>query len=261
MKPLLHSIFIGLLGCVLIGGCKTDYTNVEVEKSTNTYVVVVGMENSMVAGACPGAAYDADRIYNLLSNYTPNIVLLKDAQATKLKVTEALTKAVEGAGEGLVIFYYSGHGGSDPFPDTGIEEKDGKDEYLLLWNTWLRDNEIWNIISKSNGRFFMISDSCHSQTQFRHPSFKIKIPLSYDHNLNESHPFSMLCWSGCPDSDYSYGSRTGGQFTNALLRHFKKESSYQSLWDKIKADKTLLSFEKPQSTVIGSGFDNKTIFR
>ena len=260
MKPILP-IILSALSALIICGCKTTDDGNQEQKATNTYAVVVGMENSQFAGSCPGAGYDADRLYKLISSYTPNIVLYKDSKATRATISSALKKAVEQAGEGLVIFCYSGHGGSDPFPNTGIEETDGKDEYLCLWDTYMRDNEIWAIISQSKGRIFMITDSCHSQTQFRNPSFQLKPLLSFDHTLNESQPFSMLCWSGCPDSDFSYGASTGGQFTNALLRHYNPSESYQSLWDKIKQDRVLRSYENPQSTVIGKGFDDKGVFR
>lgn len=232
------------------------------ERTNATYAVVVGMEHSRFAGECPGAALDAHRMFDLVGGYTNNRKLLLDNDATKTSVTTALTEAIEKAGEGgLVIFCYSGHGGSDPFPNTGIEETDGKDEYLCLWDTYMRDNEVWNIISKSKGRVFLICDCCHSATMYRLPCFKVKPPLSWDHTLNEKQPFSMLCWSGCPDDTYSYGSSTGGQFTNALLRHFKDSKTYRQLWDEIKSDRTLRAYENPQSTVLGDGFEGKEIFR
>ena len=259
----MHNIAVAILAavCGLIGGCKTDVPQTSTTKSTNTYAVVVGMETSRFAGNCPGAGYDADRMYKLLCQYTPNAVLLRDGNATKAAVTAALTSAIAKAGNGLVVFFYSGHGGSEPFGDTGAEETDGKDEFLCLWDTWLRDNEIWKMIQVSKGRFFMITDSCHSETQFRNPTFNIKPPLMFDHNINEKRLFSLLCWSGCPDKDYSYGASIGGQFTNALLRHFNQNLSYEELWTLIKNDRTLRAYENPQSSVLGQGFDGVKIFR
>ena len=251
----LMSMGIGILGC------KVADAEVVAAKSGNTYVVVVGMENSKVAGGCPGAGYDADRMFNLWKQYTTNAVLFRDSTATKANVAAALTSAVEKAGEGLVLFYYSGHGGSDPFPNTGIEEVDGKDEYLCLWDTVMKDNEIWNIISKSKGRVFLMVDACHSQTMFRNAGVKIKPPLAWDNTLSEKQNFSMLCWSGCPDNTYSYGSATGGQFTNALLRYFNPKKTYEYLWTEIKNDRRLRAYENPQSTVLGNGFEGKAIFR
>lgn len=257
----LFSIAIASI-CACFCGCKSPITTDSGNtKAITTQVVVVGMERSQFAGSCPGARYDSDRMYRLLKKYAADSVLLQDSNATKANVTTAFKRAIAKAGNGMVIFYYSGHGGSEPFPDTGIEEADGKDEFLCLYDTYLCDNDIWNMIKESKGRVFWITDSCHSETQFRTPGFVLNPPLSFDHKLNEEHGFSLLCWSGCPDKDYSYGASTGGQFTNALLRHFKDTKTYQALWDEIKTDKTLRAYENPQSTVIGDGFDNKEIFR
>jgi len=261
MKKHVMAFLVALGMCLGFGGCKSDGTIQPEAKSTNTYVVVVGMENSKFAGACPGAGYDADRMYKLLAAYTPNIVLYKDANATKANVTAALNKAVASTTDGLVIFCYSGHGGSEPFPNTGIEEVDGKDEFLCLWDTYLKDNEIWDIISKSSGRIMFIVDACHSQSIMRNSGFRLKVPLSWDHEMSSDCMFSLLCWSGCPDNAYSYGSVSGGQLTNALLRHYNHQETYQDLWNKIKNDKTLRTYENPQSTNLGKGFINKLVFK
>ena len=261
MSNIFTSIFSLTAIVGFVCGCDKEEPNTTA-RTNSTYAVVVGMENSQLAGRCDGAGYDADRMYNLISKYTPNIVRFKDSAATKSNVVKAMTDAIEKSGtEGLVIFSYSGHGGSEPFKDTGIEETDGKDEYLLLWDTYLRDNEIWNIISKSKSRVMLTVDACHSQTMFRNAGVRIVPPLSWDHTLNEASSFSMLCWSGCPDDTFSYGSSTGGQFTNALLRHFNESKTYEQLWNDIKNDRTLRSFENPQSTVIGKGFEGKMVFR
>lgn len=251
-------------GCIQDGGGNnnpsTSDTVVNV-KTTATHAVVIGMENSRFAGACPGAKFDSDRMYSLISKYAQDTVLLQDDKATRATVRSAIETAIAKSENGLFILYYSGHGGSDPFPDTGIEETDGRDEYICLYDNYFRDNEVWSLISKCKGRVFIITDSCHSQSQFRSRRFLLRPPLGFDHTINESYSFSMLCWSGCPDSDYSYGSSTGGQFTNTLLKYFSSSYTYQELWDKIKVDKTLRAYENPQSTVIGKGFDNNLMFR
>ena len=251
--------FCAALAATLVG-CKNTEEEA-VTKTNDTYAVVVGMEQSRLAGSCPGAGYDAERMKTMLQKYTSNVVYLRDATATKTAVASALRNAVARAGAGLVVFYYSGHGGSDPFPYTGAEEIDGRDEYLCLYDTYMRDNEVWEIIKTSKGRFFFICDACHSETMWRAPGFKITPPLSFDHTVEGEYPFSMLCWSGCPDSDYSYGASSGGQFTNALLRHFSASKTYECLWNELKNDKTLRSFENPQSTEIGNGFIGKPIFK
>lgn len=251
-------IAIGMF-CV---GCKHKMEiNYPAARATNTYAVVVGMEKSRFAGECPGSGYDAERIYNLICKYTANVSYLRDANATKSNVTRELVNAISKAGDGLVIFYYSGHGGSEPFPDTGIEETDGNDEFLCLYDTWMRDNEIWSIISRSKGRVFLLVDACHSQTMMKESGFRLNMPLAWDHTMNDKMSFSLLCWSGCPDDTYSYGSPKGGQFTNSLLRHFNADKTYELLWKEIKSDKILRSYENPQSTALGNGFEGCLIFK
>ena len=260
----MHNIAVAILAavCGLIGGCKTDVPQTSTTKSTNTYAVVVGMETSRFAGNCPGAGYDADRMYKLLCQYTPNAVLLRDGNATKAAVTAALTSAIAKAGNGLVVFFYSGHGGSEPFGDTSAEETDGKDEFYCLYDTYMRDNDMWKMIRECRGRIMLINDCCHSSTLYRHPNISLSKAVRLSAmSRRDGNSFSMLCWSGCPDDTYSYGASTGGQFTNALLRHFDSKKTYDYLWNEIKSDKTLRQYEDPQRTVIGRGFDGKAIFQ
>ena len=297
--------------------------------------VVIGVENSKFAGSCPGAAYDSRRIASLLGYYASNVTYLTDANATRSSVSAALKKAVQ---SDLCILYYSGHGGSDRFSDTGAEEDDGQDEYLCLYDTYMRDNEIWDIISKAKGRVFLMFDCCHSKTMFQTPSFTMRRAVaaacpcgasctcganckcevgkpckcangasckvfkarsadcacgavcvcdpckcvkgepckcgaksasckvktakrSVRFAAPRSSEFSMLCWSGCPDDTYSYGSASGGEFTNALFRHFSSDRTYAALWAEIAADKDLKEYEEVQKTEIGTGFNDKLILR
>lgn len=222
--------------------------------------VVVGMENSAFAGSCPGAKFDSDRMFKLISQYSKDVVLLQDKAATRAAIVSALTKGVQNSADGLFVFYYSGHGGSDPFPTTGIEETDGRDEYLCPYDTYLIDNDIWKIISKSKGRVFIIADCCHSQTCFRAPKMTLKYAIPLTATWTESGAINMQCWSGCPDDTYSYGSPKGGELTNTLLKYFSPTLTYDELWTKIEADNNLKQFEHVQRTLIGKNFGSLTIF-
>lgn len=240
-------------------GCKEIQQDDGDLRSSSTYAVVVGMEKSAFAGECPGAVYDAKRMYSLLSKYTANVRLFLDEDAKKESVKDAIRNGVKN-GE-LFIFYYSGHGGSEAFPDTGIEEDDGMDEFYCLYDTYMRDNEMWDMISKSNGRIWLVNDCCHSGTIFRNPNISLMSSMGLAAEIGQDILFSMICWSGCPDNSYSYGSSTGGKFTNTLLKHFNKSYSYERLWELISTDKDLLKFEMPQETIIGEGFAGKLVFQ
>lgn len=244
------------IACLFVGACVStpdkpttgDYIPT---KSDKMGAVIVGMEESISAGSCLGSYKDAMVMQEIMEYYTDNIVVLTNTNATKAAVVSALTDAI--AKYEFVVFYYSGHGGSQRLSTTGDEEDDGKDEFMCLYDKYFVDNEVWDIISKSNGRVFLMFDACHSKTMFRAPGFTLKkqarkLQSSW---FNRS-SFSMLCWSGCADDKLSYGSAAGGMFTRTLYEHLTFSISYRDLWKKISDDEWLLSSEVPQQTVIGS---------
>lgn len=241
-------------------GCKDiddPQPSVTPELSSGTAAVVIGMENSF-AGNCPGANLDAKRMNDLLSKYTTNVTYLTNEKATHDRVASAMKAAVS---HDLCIIYYSGHGGSQAFSDTGAEETDGRDEFLCVYDRMFRDNEIWSIISKSKGRVFLLFDCCHSATMFRVPGITFAKARKVMSARKDGEGFSMLCWSGCPDDAYSYGSKTGGEFTNCLLAKFAANKTYEYLWNEISADKNLKLSEEVQKTEIGTGFIGKPVFK
>jgi hypothetical protein len=240
-----------LLFCSLFGlfGCKSDKVNydtkLDVEKSNKTSILIVGMEFSKTFGECAGSGVDAERMYGVLKNYSDNIVKLRDGEATISRFTKELSNIVTNE---LAILYYSGHGGSQVIGDNLTKlEADGTDEFLCLSDGAYRDDSIWNIISKAKGRVLLIFDCCHSQTMFRHPIIKLDT-----YARRRDSVVNMLCWSGCPDNTYSYGSKDGGEFTNAILYYLNPKSSYRDTWYKLSTDSVLKRFETIQQTKMGT---------
>lgn len=255
MKKVLACVLITLMfgGCTNTGDEQGGWTNPDdsytiPEKNMNMGVVIVGMEKSQVAGNCPGSFKDHMVMGDILSIYTDNIVKLANENATKSAVTAALTDAI--AKYEFVVFYYSGHGGGQKFDNTGPEEVDNQDEFLCFYDAFMLDNEVWSIISKSKGRVFLIFDCCHSETMFKSPQFTFKKALKCMRSSRGDN-FQMLCWSGCPDNTYSYGSPAGGMFTNVIAEYMMLSSTYQQLWDKVSTDKGLLKSQTPKQTIIG----------
>ena len=231
--------------------CKTT----ESMKTENVSVVVIGMENSKFAGSCPGAHVDATKMANEFRSRYSDVVVLEDKNATKASVAKALSDATNAD---LTILFYSGHGGSEKFLNPGPEEIDGNDEFLCLYDTYMRDNEIWDFVTKCKGRVWLIFDCCHSETMFRSVGFKMKmvenmvIPLSDEIN--------MLCWSGCADDTFSYGDSSGGMFTEAFFRNLDETLTYDKFWSLLTKDNKLKSYEIIKRTKIGTGFDKKKVF-
>ena len=122
----MHNILV-IASALLLSAAGCDYTNnptnttdtgsVSNQPTAKVSAVVVGMESSRFAGSCPGAKYDSDRMFKLISQYTSDVVLLQDADATRTAIVNAMKRGVNKAADGLFVFYYSGHGGSQPFPN------------------------------------------------------------------------------------------------------------------------------------------------
>lgn len=72
---------------------------------------------------------------------------------------------------------------------------------------------------------------------------------------------SMLCWSGCPDDSYSYGSDCGGEFTTALLKYAQSGKSYDDVWKKVSTDAALARQQRVCATKIGEFDSKKAIFK
>ena len=231
--------------------CKTT----EPTQPTKVSVVVVGMENSKWAGSCPGAHVDAYRMAEEFRRRYSDVVVLEDSKATKNAVKKALSSA---ANADLTILFYSGHGGSERFSDTGPEEIDNQDEYLCLYDTYMRDNEIWEFVTQCKGRVWLIFDCCHSETMFRSVGFRMK--MMDDMVLPLSNTINMLCWSGCADNTFSYGDVSGGVFTSAIFRYLDSSLTYDKMWSLLTKDETLKSYEIIKRTKIGTGFDKKKVF-
>ena len=248
-----------LVGCVCDDCCDDCMINDDraVSSLKKAYTICVGVENGF-AGKCPGAKRDVSSMKSMLAKYSKKIVTLTDKKATKAAVAEQLRTGVNNYE--LTIFFSSGHGGSQTaYSDK--TEADGKDEFLCLYDTAMFDNEIWSIISQCKGRVMLIFDCCHSETIFRSPFSFSKIQKRLQATHNASGNINMLCWSGCSDDSYAYGSSSGGIFTKTIKRLYKKKLSYDELWKKVEADRTLMRQEKVQRTIIGSGFGSKAVFQ
>lgn len=240
---------------LIMSSCVTEPEPSTDVTTNDTYALVIGVENGY-AGKCEGCLLDYKNMTTLIRPYANKLVTMEDSQATKKNVVEAMK---EGVKHELFIMFYSGHGGST-YASNDKTETDGKDEFMCLYDQGLLDNDIWNIIKESKGRVFLMFDCCHSATMYRTPlTFVRQMKLSASYNV--SGPINMICWSGCPDSTYSYGSSSGGQFTNTLRKYFNKDMTYDQLWNKIESNSTLKQYEIVQRTIMGKNFGSNKIFR
>jgi len=268
--------------CTLVSGCTDEEASENTDahaKTSSVSYVCIGMETSSRFGSCSGCKYDSDRMHALLRDtFKYNGVLLQSEKATKAAVVAAIQSAITNTpSTGLFILYYSGHGGSELLNSSNTAEPDGADdadEYLCLYDTYLLDDEVWDMISKCKGRVFLVFDCCHAQTMFRSVASDLllqkglAIPL--EEHLVASSGFNlkpvavalgvddsikMLCWSGCTEKEYSYGNKFGGVMTNALLAGWKKGITYNDLWKHITSYVTALYTQHPKATQYGGVFE------
>ena len=266
MKPLamiVSTLLITFLcGCKIINGTSTEQRETNsITDNPSVSIVVFGMERS-IAGNCPGSELDATRFVDLMKKigYENNIEVFMNEKGTIVNFERSVSKAVK---SDLAIIYYSGHGGSDNNHKlgNGTNEDDGVDEFLCLYNGYYIDDKIWNIVSESKGRVFMIFDCCHSKTMFRSPPMEEFGALAAA-GVDGGNRFSLLCWSGCPDNTYSYGSNEGGFFTSTLLKYWKSGISYEQLWRFISRDESLMRAQICQQTQIGGTWNqNQEVFK
>ena len=278
-------VFGIFLGVLCVSGC-VDIPDDPVPevRSSNVVCVVIGMETSQRFGACPGCKKDSDGITALLrSKYGYPVKLLQSEAATRTAVINTIIAAADSVpADGLFILYYSGHGGQENLADWSTSEPEGADkddEYLCLYDDYLLDDEIWELLNRCKGRVFCGFDACHSATMFRSIGPEIAqragkaVPLasylvksSGRFNLKPralplgTESFRMLCWSGCQEREYSYGGTFGGVMTNAILENWDRDDTYKSLWTKVETAVRLEQpTQHPQQTQYGTGFDK--VFR
>lgn len=255
----------------------------------------VGMENSQRFGSCPGCERDAKRMTDLLSGeYGYPGETLISSKATKSSVSAKLKAGIEGTPQdGLFIFAYSGHGGQEYLGGKEPDGADAQDEYLCLYDMHMTDDEIWSIVSKCRGRVFLYFDACHSATMYRSVASDVgagasgkpvaramgidgkalirsagfsfspsKFARASAMSADSGQSPRMLCWSGCREAEYSYGSNSGGVLTTGVMNGWKSGISYSRLWAEAcgwveKKEPT----QHPVQTSVGDFSDTLEAFR
>lgn len=172
------------------------------------------------AGACPGTILDALRMRDLLLRRGYSVVMLTNSQATAFRVTAACVAAAQGMRDGdKLVVYGSSHGGQAN--DVSGDEAGGMDSTICLWDGHFVDDLVLKMLSRvpKGVDVDFITDCCHSGTNWRgqRPHDYVRVFKARP----SADALTVVCnfthWGGCGDGEYSYGSRAGGEFTNALL--------------------------------------------
>lgn len=283
-----------LSGCVNTGVHVTDPE--QAASPGKTSFLCVGMESSARFGSCPGCALDAKRLTSLMKTrlgYSGDLIISEEA--TKASVVDKLRKGISKTPEdGLFLFFYSGHGGQENLGGTEPDGADRPDEYLCLYDTYMQDDEIWEIVSACRGRVFLYFDACHSATMYRSVASDKAVAAARAKgtaearaldagNLVSSKGFTfhaerfvkakalelssgqsprILCWSGCKEAEYSYGGNAGGALTIAVVNNWRDGISYKDLFTSASRDVNRSQpTQHPVQTAVGAFSNDAEAFK
>ena len=197
---------------------------------------------------------DLETMKSLLGDSYDKIITLKDNQATYNNVKNTLIDFYSLKSTDTLLFYYTGHGSR---AYGGFEEKDKKDEFLMLsgynikypniiTNRVMIDDEFNYHFSKIKAKKIILYDCCHSQTQNKGLSsnkrviksmetvFKLKQPKNQTYLNAKMSNYIKL--SACLDEEEAEDSLSGGIFTLTLKYILEKNSniSFDNLIKEIK---------------------------
>lgn len=208
-------------------------------------------------GDCPGCDTDAAVFALACRSNGISYDLLFNADATAANIErlarEAVSKLAPG---GLLILYYSGHGGQTSDP-SDPSETDGRSETICLWDGQLSDNVVWSLLCRvpPGIRVWMVTDSCHSGTNYRGPHDYAGMVRA----RSAGRVPDLLHWGGCADGKYSYGSAQGGTFTTALVDAYAAGQSYRAWFAGAAA--LMPANQRPTCESTGSDFSGFPAFR
>jgi hypothetical protein len=261
------------------------------------YAVCVGIND--YPGTCNdlrGCINDANDWAELLRNdfdFSDNVTILTDAEATKKNIIAALKELVAGAkGGDVIVFTYSGHG-TWVYDQGDRDESDNRDEAICTYDEIIIDDEIRGIISEIDreAHLTIISDSCHSgsvtRAQIRRtykadsavaenaPKPRYMPPLEEIDAIRTSlipirrrflYPelnMTEVLLSGCNATEYSYDTYINDKFSGVMtamaIRLIKgnPEQTYLELHKKLRL--ILPSTSYPQSPQLEGSEPSKNL--
>ena len=208
--------------------------------SSNVFALAVGLTHVDPAfyrgwsGACPGSDVDVSIFAEMCATEDVPHWILRNDEATLRGITARAKTAVQSlAPDGLLILYFSGHGGQLREAVAG-SEPDGQDETICLWDGPLRDDEVWTLLQQipAGIRVWMITDSCNSGTNYRGVhDYASGIAARATREGRDPSAVSLLHWGGCGDGESSWGSAQGGHVTTALVDAWDRGQSYATWFE------------------------------
>ncbi len=277
MKRLAMILLMAVAGCASVPDCDDccldDCSRTNLVKTAAVIVSLTEVDPKAYngwEGDCPGTDIDAAVFTDMCVQFGIPYVKLTNDKATvsgAISAAEAMARRLDG---GLLILFFSGHGGQVYAAATG--ESDGLDETMCLWDGQLRDDHVWSLLVRlpKNVRVWMVTDCCNSGTNYRKPDFakaiarrarergKLRVARGLARRAADEEP-NLLHWGGCGDGESSFGDDTGGVFTSALVDTFDPRRTYREWF--AAAKKRMPRNQTPTVGETGVSFQDTLIFR
>ncbi len=187
------------------------------------YAVVVGIDDypgtrADLRGPVDDAAMVRDVLIEKFGFSEQNIVFLRDGEATRLGIANAILRHLGQAGpDGTAVFFYSGHG-TQLDENIGItgrldpESDDAKDEALAVYDGIILDEEVNFLLQQIEAEnTLVLVDACYSGTVNRAADALAKF-IPEDQAAELRKPTSFI--TADLTSDFGFGS--GTEFQDAL---------------------------------------------
>lgn len=255
------------------------------------YGLIVGINKYPTINQLSGAVADAQAMYRFLMekyrDWSPDILMLTDEQATRAKIIDAFRTHLAKAGAGdTAFFHFSGHGSREQSPEEfRIFFPEGKNETLVCYDSRsagsfdLADKELAVLLHEldRNSPHIVVSlDCCHSGSGTR-KSIKQVTPRQAERDGNtrplESYldgyfsdmlrrenkitipPSRHILLSACRNTELAW-ERVGNQgvFTSTLLETLEAtdiQISYAELFTKVSLKIQKDTNQHPQFEVYG----------
>ncbi|GAB2766918.1 caspase family protein [Salinimicrobium soli] len=225
-----------------------------------------------------------------------NILVLKDAEATKQNILSTLNDLKNRISAGdIVVIHYSGHG--QQIFDDNSEEIDGLDEAIVPYDAWvkytynykgenhIRDDEIGNILANfrnklgKDGQLLMLLDSCHSGSSTRggkaRGSRQAFVPDNWEKpsgetskgsdmfeqvKINENAaPFVLISGASANELNYEYEGKGSLSYSfSKAMNELGSDFTYRQLYSKIAAVMNTIS---PRQTPTIEGDQDYKLFK
>ena len=161
---LLAGIFAICLECATTNQYKEQEPIASIIASTRT--VAIGVQIASDGMYCGGAQKDAETV---AATFADPVTQLIDSDATLANIQRIIYREALAAysNNQVLVICNSGHGGE--VQDVSGDEPTGKDQFLVLYDSYWLDDNIWIWICDNLPpiRILMLTDTCHAGSMWR----------------------------------------------------------------------------------------------